>query len=414
MKWNEDEEITRREALIQSGKIGLAGLSTVLFLELMGTKNIIRKLSQKDPNAFLAGIDFEAYKFKTKISLPGKKDINMENWQERFHPKFGPYLATINRKDFSGHTNTILEWVREMSVNAFSFRPYYGGLVRRFIRYIDEKKFEDNTGYNNYIRKFIEKNGETDLDELKEIGNDRNFVLRFSGDSKDYSFLKGHVKSPLDYLLEKTAYQCAEFKRVMIELEAPHKSKLEKHKKRLDLLKKINKESFGKKYDVIVSLNEDHSYNQGKKLWEPEMSKMYWDNENVNAVTITDVSSSIKQLNYSIEKFKEAIHPKRLYVRLVIGQDRVKAGFKDGVLDLEKRIWTVKNSVAKAVFVNDVNGLWTFSGKGNPLDYKRRERMITQTYKGFFGLGSEEDYREQPDLSSDRDESDEIITPGIL
>ena len=74
-------------------------------------------------------------------------------------------------------------------------------------------------------------------------------------------------------------------------------------------------------------------------------------------------------------------------MRLVIGPAREKAGYSCGVMELRDRLLNIhKHNVANGIFVNDMDGSFLFSGNANPLDYRKRERMITVLYKEFFGV----------------------------
>lgn len=60
----------------------------------------------------------------------------------------------------------------------------------------------------------------------------------------------------------------------------------------------------------------------------------------------------------------------------------------------------VHESVANGLFVDDKDGSWIFSGKGNSFDYGRRERMLTKTYKEFFGIIKRENTTNPNEVSS--------------
>ena len=124
---------TRREHLIRLGKVGFAGFSTIFLLKSIGTDKIIKSFSQKDPNSFMAGIDYDAYNMFVEVQSPGGRIVKVINWLMGYGPMLGYdlYRGEIGI-DFGYYPTYLQNWCDNFYSSALSFKPYYGNIYKEW------------------------------------------------------------------------------------------------------------------------------------------------------------------------------------------------------------------------------------------------------------------------------------------
>jgi hypothetical protein len=375
-----DTEETRREHMIRLGKVGLAGLFTFGLIHLYGREELIKDLSQKDPNQLIAGLDFTAYNMVNTFRYKGK-DINIENWR----------LVTTQRGVFVVSEARSLvfpadvsDWCEDLHSSALGFKPFYGQVSEAIPKVMGVTP--------ESIAKAYERFNEAAFSKISEslTTSNRKIILSMGNDVGNYSILKYKDRcikcdiDVVDYLIERMCNQIAEMEKnrqtgnYMIEIENG-----DMVGRKLDYLSKERRKEYGAEFKTVFSLKEGEFLKKDGS-WNINKFSEYWNRDIVDCVILEDISSSKESLERNIEKIKEIIGKRKmLVIRLVCG---FKRKTNNPVNDLKDRMSIVLKSEANGYLLNDGDGSWLFSGKNNPIAWNEMERMVEFNHKKLFGL----------------------------
>lgn len=326
----------------------------------------IKTLSQK--KEFITSIDFEAYNREEQIGInsPTMKieveDKEIENWL---------YLPMPN----------IIEWHSISYAHALGFTPYYGNIETAYSSGKDKKEKKKKSALER-----IAEGDENLKDIMTKIKSPNFVVLRIKGNEKYYKDLK--KKDPITFITKRTAQNVNDFcNKVVIEAEVPDNGDYEAHKKRIEIIKKVNP-----KFKIAVTLDKKEGYEESSSTWNPEKNKKYW--EEADIIILEDYFSKPKDLEKSLKKFKEATQgKKKVWVRIVVGTKRIN---ERGINDLEsalkeyEQILNITKQYADGCIANDTNGIWLFSS--NSPDQQERLKKTKQLYKVFRRIKIEKTY----------------------
>ncbi len=324
-----------------------------LFYDQIGT-DMTRWMSQKKEEAVI-GLDFEAYKSKELlgITVPKKgdsvKDVEgkvIENWA---------YL--------SGYE--LSAWMKRAYSNTVSFAPYCSDFRN------DEQKLnaaKKKESIYTLEKEVLEKGGSMIKDLFSYVQKPDHLILRVKGDKKVYENL--HDNDPLTTVTKKIAKDITDNEdRIMLELETPDDGDYKAHNDRIKLIKEINP-----KLKVATTLDKKDSYDEKTGLWDPAISKQYWEKSDV--IILEDYFSDPDKLEKSIKKFKKAARGKQVWVRVVTGSrkinERQMKSLEAELEEYEKNLRVVLK-YADGCLANDTNGIWLFSATS----YDKNERFDT-------------------------------------
>jgi len=342
--------------------------------------DLVKALSQK--REFVAGIDFVAYNKKEhlNINIPTMKTEEKDKKTEEKDKK-------IENWEFFVQISNIISWHNLSYSNALGFTPYYGNLETTFVyKTLEEKEKEKkNKKEKSALERIAE--GDKNLKEIVTQLKKPNFaVLKIKGDDKYYKNLD--KKDPLTFIVKRTAQNVNDFpNKVVIELEAPDNGDYKAHKKRIDLVKKINP-----KFKIATSLDKKEGYDEKTGVWDPEKSRKYWENSDI--IILEDYFSKPDDLKKSLKKFRQATQGKKqIWTRIVVGSKRINERGKDNLestlKEYEQTIQIIKQH-ADGCIANDTNGLWLYSK--NAPDKNERLKKIKQLYKVFRKIKIEKTY----------------------
>lgn len=326
--------------------------------------SLIKALSKK--KEFITGLDFEAYNQKERISIVKKIEnpttaevTEVENWS-----------LYVSMDD-------VWKWQNLSYANALGFTPYNGN-IETYYRSDDEKEKSSLE---------ILAEGDTNIRGLAEKTTKPNvLILKIKGNTKSYEKLC--KEDPLTFVAERIARNTVDYdNKIIIEFEAPDDGNYEAHKKRIDLVKKINPG-----FKIATSLEKDESYDNSSNTWDPEKSKKYWEDSDI--IILEDYFSKPSDLEKSIQKFKTATKGrKQVWVRVVVGNKRINTkGIENLEADLKEYEQTlnVVQKHADGCLVSDADGTWLFSRKS--YDKNETLKRTKQLYKIFRKIKIERTY----------------------
>jgi len=333
-------------------KITIVGLITVTYGSFFShfDRNLINYFSQKRPHIY--AIDHEAYNREESLNIKNIEGLEDESLEGKIIKNWDNWT-----------TYDVLNWMNNTFSNALGFTPYYGNMLNLET---PNDVLQTGDAMLTYFLKSSYLQAETT-------------ILRIKGDEKCYERLK--MKNPLDYITQKLARAVSDYsEKVIIELEFPDDKDYEAHNKRIEMIKEINPN-----YRVATTLDKNEGYDAEKGLWDPEISRKYWENSDI--IILHDYFSSPENLEKSLKEFKKAAKDKRIWVRVVTGTERInERDIKSLEEELEEyeRLMKVTKKYADGCIANDSNGIWLYSK--NAYDNKDRFERTKFLYKEFRGI----------------------------